>query len=169
MKLKQQILSAVMLAASTGAQATKTNFENLQADYSAYGGHFASGSFLDKVGSGPTDQGRNGIVAGAFDFTARDISIIRKNGLSRSLFDSGGGDRSGGKKGHSESFFESDTERGARNIVTWKHHSDWQEREYHYQARTRRVSPVPEQNVWILLMPGLAMIGFMAYRRRDMH
>ena len=32
-----------------------------------------------------------------------------------------------------------------------------------------QVSAVPEQNVWILLMSGLAMIGFMAYRRRDMH
>jgi hypothetical protein len=80
-----------------------------------------------------------------------------------------GGDHSGGIKGRSVSIFESDTERGARNIETGKYHSDWRERAYHYQTRTRCVSPVPELGVWNFLAAGLAMIGFMAFRRRDMH
>jgi hypothetical protein len=68
MKLKQQVLFSIVLAASTGAQAAKNNFDNLQVSYSGHGDHFASGSFMDRINSGRTSQSSGDIVTGSYLF-----------------------------------------------------------------------------------------------------
>lgn len=161
MKLKQLILSAIMLAASAGAQATVYDIGTLPAGYTGFGSYSVSGTFLDTINFSLADPAIGGFVAGALNFSVGRKPILNISDLSLSLFDSADNILGSGLDFTINSLDAGNYYLQVSGVTNGLFGGIY--------AGGINVSPVPESDIWSLLVAGLAMIGFMAFRRRDMH
>ena len=155
MMIKRLMLSAIMLIASAGTQAVEYDIGTLPTDYTGFGPYTVSGSFLDKINFSLADPGSGGFVVGALNITLAGTPIFNISGLSLSLFDN-----ANTILGSGLDFTISSLNGGNYYLQVTGTGSGLNGGGIY--AGGIQVSPVPEQNVWILLMSGLAMISFMA-------
>jgi len=160
MNFNKLLLSSLLLAASFGAHAAEYNLGNLSAGYTGFGGNIVSGSFMDKINFSLTGQTDGSFGAGALNFTVGGAPILNISGLSLSLFDN-----SDNNLGSGLDFSLNALNAGSYYLKVTGIANGFSGGMY---AGGIDVSPVPEPGIWSSLMAGLAMLGFMAFRRREM-
>lgn len=157
--LKKLLVSVMLLGASAGAQAKNHRLVILSPGYNGLVGNFSSGSFLDKL---PYTLGNNYVSnIGALNLTVGGVSASNISGLNFSLFDNNGNILGSGldftvNNLHARNFYlqVSGTADGVGGGLF---------------AGGINLSPVPEPGTLNSLLVGLAVIGFMTYRRRSMY
>lgn len=159
--LVKYLIAAAFVTAGFGANATEYNLGNLPTGYTGFGANFVSGSFLDKINFSLTGESSGSFGAGALNFTVGGAPILNISGLSLALFDSNDNSLASGLdfslnalSGGNYYLKVSGVANGLGGGV---------------YAGGINVSPVPELDVWSSLTAGLAMLGFMAFRRREMY
>lgn len=158
--LVKYLVAAALVAASFGANATEYNLGNLSNGYTGFGGNVISGSFMDKINFSLTGQANGSFGAGALNFTVGGAPVLNISGLSLSLFDS-----SNNNLGTGLDFSLNGLNTGSYYLKVTGIANGFAGGMY---AGGIDVSPVPEPGIWSSLVAGLAMLGFMAYRRREM-
>lgn len=158
--IKQLMVSAMLLGASVGAHATDYDLGVLNAGFTGFGANAVSGSFLDKINFALGGDSAGSFGAGPLNFSVGHAPILNISNLSMSLFDS-----SANHLGSGLDFTLSSLSAGSYYLqVTGVANGAFGG----IYAGGIDVSPVPEPGVWSSLMAGLAMLGFMAYRRRQL-
>ena len=160
-RIKKLLVSAMLLGASVGAHANDYYLGNLSAGLNGFGGTFVSGSFLDKLHFtlGSASEGSFGF--GALNFTVGGTPILNISNLTLSLFDD-----NSNSLGSGLDFTVNFLNAGNYYLQASGNANGFSGGVY---AGGISLSPVPEPGVWSSLVAGLAMLGFVAYRRREIY
>lgn len=157
--IKQLMVSALLVGATFGAQAAEYNLGNLSNGYTGFGAYSVTGSFLDKINFSLTSESLGSFGAGPLNFSVGGAPVLNISGMSMSLFDSNANNLGSGLD-----FTLSSLAAGNYYLQVSGNANGFMGGLY---AGGIEVSAVPEPGVWSSLMAGLAMLGFMAYRRRQ--
>lgn len=161
--VKQLLVSAVLLGSAVGAQAADYNLGTLSAGFTGFGPNSViSGSFVDKINFTLTGLTNDSFGVGALNFTVGGLPVLNINNLSMSLFDSNDTALSSGLD-----FTVNSLTNGNYYLKVTGTATGLLGGLYTGGINTVNVTPVPEPDALSLLMSGLAMLGFMAYRRRQ--
>lgn len=159
MNFKKVAVAGMLLVSAMGAQAADYNLGNLSAGYTNFTYNVASGSFMDKIAFNLTSQSNGSFGAGALNFTVGGVPLLNISGLSLSLFDG-----SDNQLGNGLDFSINALNGGNYYLKVSGVANGLAGGMY---GGGINVSAVPEPGTWTTLLAGLAMFGFMAYRRRQ--
>ena len=159
-KVKHLIISAMLLGASASAMASDQFLGTLPAGYTGFTSTTSIGSFLDKVYFSLGGESSGSFGVGALNFTVKKAPILNISDLSMTLFNSSNVQLGNGLDFTVNSLAAGDYHLDVAGNTTGIFGGVY--------AGGIDVSPVPEPGVWSLLLAGFSMIGFMAYRRREM-
>ena len=157
--IRKLIFSVILLAASAGAHASDYYLDNLSAGFTSFGGNFVSGSFLDNVHFTLDGPAEGSFGVGALNFTVGHTPILNISNLNLSLI---GND--GSNIGSDLDFTVNSLDAGNYILQISGNANGVAGGVY---AGGINLSPVPEPGVLGLLVAGLAILGFMIYRRRE--
>ncbi|MFM9913822.1 MAG: FxDxF family PEP-CTERM protein [Methylophilaceae bacterium] len=161
--VKHLLVSAVLLGSAVGAQAADYNLGTLSAGYTGFGPNSViSGSFVDKINFNLSGLSNESFGAGALNFTLGGLPFLNINNLSMSLFDSNDTLQSSGLD-----FTVNSLTSGNYYLKVTGTATGFAGGLYAGGINTVNVTPVPEPDALSLMLSGLAMLGFMAYRRRQ--
>jgi hypothetical protein len=158
--VKHLAVSVMLLGASLGAQAAEYNLGSLNAGLTLFGPNSViGGSFIDKINFTLTSESNDSFGVGAINFTLGGTPILDISNLSMSLFNS------------SDVLQNTGLDFTVNSMAAGN---------YYLQVSGNvngiagglytggiNVTPVPEPDALSLFMSGLAMLGFMAFRRRE--
>jgi len=165
--LKKLLAAAMLLGASVGANASVSahvndyNLGQLSVGYNGFGANFVSGSFLDNLHFTLSSPSEGGFGVGALNFTVGGMPMLNINNLTMSLLDNNSNNLGSGLD-----FTVNALNAGNYYLQVSGNANGVGGGVY---AGGINLSPVPEPSLWSSLVAGLAVIGFMAYRRRTMY
>lgn len=158
---KKMLVSAMLFVASFGAYATDYNLSVSNVGLTSFGENFVSGSFLDKINFTLSGSSSGSFGVGALNFTVGSMPILNINSLTMSLFDS-----NSNKLGYGSDFTVNTLGTGNYYLQITGLSNGVNGGLY---GGGINMSPVPEPGIWSLLVYGLSIFCFMAYRRREMN
>ena len=161
--IKQFLVSVLLLGAAAGAQATDYNLGTLSDGYTNFGPNSViSGSFIDKISFNLFGSSNDSFGIGALNFALGGTPFLNINNLSMSLFDS------------KDTFLGNGLDLTVNSLSSGDYYlkitgtaTGYAGGLYAGGIYSQSTTPVPEPDPLNLLMSGLAMLGFMAYRRRQ--
>lgn len=157
--IKQLLVSALLVGASFGAHAADYDLGNLSAGTTEFGEYSVTGSFLDKIAFTLDSDSIGSFGAGPLNFKVAGKDVRHISNLNMSLFNSSNVNLGGGLE------FSLSPLAAGNYYLQISGLADGTKGGYY--AGAIEISPVPEPGTWTTLLAGLAMFGFMAYRRRE--
>lgn len=160
--IKKLLVAGLLMCGAASAQATDYNMGTLVAGNNLISQkNVAVGSFLDNIHFTLSSLSNDSFGVGALNFSVASTDYYNITGLNLSLFNSSNANVASGTNFTVNALSAGNYYLQVTGTATGAFGGLY--------AGGISVTPVPEPEAWNLLAAGLAMLGFMAFRRRDFY